>query len=130
MGSIIALVAAINPIAGAIAGVVLAVVELIARVLPPAVAVPVDEWGRRGFFLLAQDYSGKLAPRTPPTTVIPAAIGPVVVPTPNPWIEGILGEEPAEVVPDHSNGGGGGGGGGGGVVALGGVALLLKLLAG
>lgn len=126
IGSVIALVAAINPVAGAIAGVVLAVVELVARLLPPAVAVPVDEWGRRGFFLLAQDYTGKLAPKAAPTHVIPPAIGPVVVPTPNPWTEGVLGEEPARIVAETTTDSGSGSG----ILIAGGLALLAKLLAG
>jgi hypothetical protein len=126
VGSVIALVAAINPVAGAIAGVVWAVAELVARLLPPAVAVPVDEWGRRGFFLLAQDYTGKLAPKAAPTHAIPPAIGPVVVPTPNPWTEGVLGEEPARIVAETTTDSGSGNG----ILIAGGLALLAKLLAG
>ena len=93
VGSIVALVAAINPVAGAVAGVVVAVVELLARLLPPAVAVPTDLWGRTGFFLERQNYTGTLAPRTAPTQSLPEPVVPLGPTLDTSWTEGVLGEE-------------------------------------
>jgi hypothetical protein len=126
VGSVVALVAAINPVAGAVAGVVIAVAELIVRLLPPAVAVPVDPWGRTGFFLETLNLTGTLAPRTPPTHSIPPPAGPALVPVPNPWTIGVLGEPGAveEQPPTPTEGGGGG------LVIVGGLALLARLLLG
>lgn len=126
VGSVVALVAAINPVAGAVAGVVVAVAELLLRILPRAVAIPVDPWGREGFFLETLNLTGTLAPRTPPTHSIPPPAGPALVPSPNPWTLGVLGEPGAveELPPTPTEGGGGG------LVIVGGLALLAKLLLG
>jgi hypothetical protein len=127
VGAVVGLIAAINPVAGAVAGVVVAVAELIVRLLPPAVAVPVDPWGRTGFFLERVNLTGTLAPRAAPTQPIPPPVGPALVPTPNPWTVGVLGEPTTEEEqPPPPTGGTGGGG----LLALGGLALALKLLGG
>jgi hypothetical protein len=127
VGSVVALVAAINPVAGAVAGVVVAVAELLVRILPRAVAIPTDPWGRQGYFLEVLNLSGTLAPRAAPTHAIPPPVGPALVPTPNPWTVGVLGEPTGEEQPPPPPEGGTGGGG---ILALGGLALLLKLLGG
>jgi hypothetical protein len=129
IGSVVALVAAINPVAGAVAGVVVAAAELLLRLLPRAVAIPVDAWGREGYFLERVALTGTLAPRAAPTHAIPPPAGPALVPDPNPWTVGILGENPVREYTVADDGGGGGGGGGALVVA-GGLALLAKLLLG
>jgi len=129
IGAVVAIVAAVNPAAGLVLGVLVGLGELLARILPRAVAFATDAWGRRLPFLEPFAKSGTLAPRAAPTHAlveVPALFR-NLPPDPNPWAEGLLSSDPAlnpgtPAPPPAAEGSGGG------AVAAVGFAALLALL--
>lgn len=102
LASVVAVAAAANPIAGLVLGIVVGLAELLAHVIPPAVAYASDCWGRRLPFLQAFNRTGKLAPREAPTHTL-LEVSPlfarVELADPNPWAEGLMSSDPAERAP-------------------------------
>lgn len=134
LGAVVAIAAAINPIAGLVVGIAVGLAELLSSVLPPAVAYASDAWGHRLPFLQSFALSGQLAPREAPTHAlasVPELFARVELPTPNPWAEGLMSSDPdgrRDDTPPAEETGDGGGGGGGGAVAVGLLAAALALL--
>jgi hypothetical protein len=128
IGAVVAIVAAVNPVAGLVLGVLVGLGELLARILPRAVAFATDAWGRRLPFLEPFAKSGTLAPRAAPTHALVElpALFRAAPPDPNPWAEGLLSSDPTVTTgtpgPPPADTGGGGG------LALGLAALLALLL--